>query len=137
MKLKVQQVMDAYMALASIAGRQAAMPQKGKYRVARLESKLRDEFRVASERRDDMIKAYDHKAKVQRGDQEVEDFTVPDDKLAEFHEKWKEIADQEIEVDVQPIPLGQLDLGNDHDGAVSVQELIALGPLVADDEEGK
>jgi hypothetical protein len=55
---------------------------------------------------------------------------VPPDKAAEFAEAWKEIGDEEIEVDVQPISLACLDLGDSADGSILAHELVTLGDLV-------
>jgi hypothetical protein len=122
-KLKVQQVIDAFMALASIVASGKPMPQKGKYRLARLHAKLRPEFETANAARDDLIKSYGWK-------NEAGVDAVPIEQADDFAAKWKEIADQEIEVEVQPVPLVQLDMGDNTDGPLSVQQLIALGDLV-------
>ena len=55
---------------------------------------------------------------------------VPLDKMPEFTAAWKEIGDGEIEVEVEPIPLAYLDLGEGVDGCVEASELITLGELV-------
>lgn len=151
MKLKVQQVFDATLTLSQIirdqngvprADGSAAVPrpmsQKGKYRIARLHAKLLPEYTVANERRDAMIKAYGYHPPVPAaGDEGAKamvpspEFGVPDDKLAEFNAAWKEIAEQEIDLDVEPIPLAMLDLGDTTDGSIQAAELILLGDLVA------
>lgn len=149
MKLKVQQVFDATLTLSQIIRDQNGVPradgttaiprpmsQKGKYRLARMHAKLLPEYTVANERRDAMIKAYDHHPMVPANDGAEgmvtsPEFRVPDDKLPEFNAAWGEIAEQEIELDVEPIPLAMLDLGDTTDGSIQAAELILLGDLVA------
>lgn len=146
MKLKVQHVMDATLVISKIIRDARAMPQKGKYRLARMHAKLLPEFLTINERRDAMIRAYDTRMKVpdpnysnhldplNKGVPMIDgpEFTVPDDKSDEFNAAWKEIADEEIDVNVEPIPLAQLDLGASQDGSIEAGELITLGDLVKD-----
>lgn len=136
MKLTVQQVMDVTLVISQILRDQNGnprddgsvvprpMPQKGRYRLTRMHTKLTPEFKTINEQRDELIKAYDHK--------EGENYAVPVDKMAEFTEAWKKIADEEIEVDVEPIPFDQLDLGNNVDGCLTPQELFILAPVIKD-----
>lgn len=134
MKLKVQQLMDATLVVSQIIREKRPLPQKGSYWVARLHTKLLPEFNTASARRDEMITAYDHKETVKGAEGEpdvvADQFSVPLDKMPEFNAAWKEIADEEIEVDVQPIPLGYLDLGESVQGSIAASELVTLGDLV-------
>lgn len=144
MKLKVQRLMDATLALTSIINAQRHMPQLGKYRIARLHAKLLPEFKVIDARRDEMIKAYGrpqmrvvpdaiHGADEPPPMEPVEgQWQVPPDKMPEFIEAWKVIGDEEIEVDVQPVPVSCLSMGDDIDGAIDAHELIALGDLVTE-----
>ncbi len=136
MKLTLQHVMDATLTLSQVIREQRPMTQKGKYRLARMHAKLLPEFNTINETRDGMIKAYDTHATNKSVDPatgivieiETPEWKVPDDKLAEFNEAWKKIAAEEIEVDVEPIPLAYLDLGGD--GSIQANEFIALGDLV-------
>jgi len=136
MKLKASLVYAAALIVAQIIRENRPMPQKGKYRLARLHAKLLPEFNVLNERRDEMIKAYDHFAEIKDKDGAVmakaEQNSVPEDKMAEFTAAWEEIANQEIEVEVEPIPLSQLDLGDNVDGSITGAELAGLGDLVTD-----
>lgn len=125
MKLKAQQVFDATLCLAAVIRENRPMPQKGAYRLARLHSKLLPEFNVLSEKRDQLISSYDWK-----NDDGV--LAVPPEKETEFFARWKEIAEEELEVAVEPVPLAQLDLGDAVAGSVTAAELIVLGDLVAD-----
>lgn len=143
MKLKVQHVMDATLVITQIIREKRPMPQKGKYRLARIHDKLLPEFNTASAQRDDLIKAYDfHQKIIEPGSLVVEghapvlidgpEFTVPPDKMEEFTAAWAKIAEEEIEIAVEPIPLAQLDMGDGVVGAIEAGELIVLGDLVTE-----
>lgn len=131
MKLKVQHVMDATLVVAQIIRENRPMPQKGKFRLARLHTRLLPEFNVANTRRDEMIAAYEHHEPVEDGVPSPQ-FSVPLDKMPEFNAAWAEIGGEEIEVDVEPVPLSCLDLGDGSDGAITAHELITLGDLVTE-----
>lgn len=134
MKLTAGRVFDVLPAITQIINEDRPMPQKGKYRLARLYSKLLPEFEVIAKQRDALIRAYDSPQMMSDNGVLVPtgEFTVPFDKLAEFNLSWAEIAKEEIDVDIQPIPFAHLDLGDDRNGALSAAELIALGDLVAE-----
>lgn len=140
MKLKVQQVMDAVLVLAQIINEQRAMPQLGKYRLARMHARLLPEFKVMDAKRDEMIKAYGNpQTKVENlANGEVlitpieGQWQVPPEHMPEFIAAWKEIGDAEIEVDVLPIPLSALTLPAGGDGAIEASELITLGELISE-----
>ena len=158
MKLKVQHLMDATLILAQIVQENRLMPQKGKYRIARMHAKFMPEALLIHNRRDDMIRAYDTKQVIPNPEYEMlgeegrkaiidsgfidklppatietGEYTVPEDKLPEFNAAWSEMAAQEIEIDVQPIPLDQLCFDNrDIDGGIMAQEILILGDLIAE-----
>jgi len=143
MKMSVQQVLDSTVTLTNIINRAPAMPIKGKYRLARMHAKLLPEFNLANAKRDEMIMAYDFhpmetvSAATKDEPMAIEvrtsdKFAVPPDKVAEFASAWAEIGSEEIDVDVTPIPLAQLDMGDDANGAIEAHELIVLGDLVAE-----
>lgn len=139
MKLTVQQTMDAVLVISQIIREQRPMPQRGKYRLARMHAKLLPEFQTINAQRDDLIKAYNHHETIKNKDpatgaeSEVinQEFSVPLDKMGEFTEAWKKIGGEEIDIDIEPIPLSQLDLGDNADGSIQASELITLGDLVA------
>lgn len=138
MKLKVQQVFDACMVLSMIIREARPMPQKGAYRLARLHAKLLPEFTTIANQRDALIMAYDYKAKPKDAtgktiEDAPEQNMVPDDKAAEFAEAWNKIGEEEIEIDAEPVPLEQLDLGPDKPAVITASELITLGDLVKGD----
>ncbi len=142
MKLKVQHVMDAMLTVTNIINRQCAMPQRGKYLLARMHTKLLPEFKVLDARRDEMIKAYGEQQMREEADPEtglpvkvpVEgEWQVPADKMAEYTAAWKLVGDEEIDVDVQPLPLRALSLPDGSDGMIEAAELITLGELVYDE----
>jgi hypothetical protein len=127
MKLTVQQVFVANQILVGIINANRPMPTKGAYRIARLHAKLQVELKPISDKRDEIIKSYGYQGVpdgAPEGFQPVD--MVPPDKAAEFELKWREIADEEIEVDVQPIPLSQLSLGDDEESPISAGELFML-----------
>lgn len=155
MKLKVQHLMDATMVISTIIREDRSLPQKGKYRLARMHPKLNKEFLIINAQRDEMIKAYNFHAMVQNPASVMPDemrtaiaesgniaklpskmiespeFSVPEDKVAEFMAAWQEIADQEIEIEIEPIPLDQLCFPGDlADGSITAHEFIVLGDLV-------
>lgn len=140
MKLTLQNVYGATIVLAAIISEQRAMPQRGKYLIARLHAKLLPEFNLIDARRDELIKAYNTPKTKTETNPETGDVTVtpvdgwqvPADKMSEFAAAWKALGDEEIEVDVQPIPLLTLSLPNGSDGAIEANELITLGDLVSD-----
>ena len=115
------------------------MPQKGKYRLARMHAKLLPEFTTINKQRDDMIMAYDahvmnvvHNEDGTMASVESPEYCVPEGKMDEFTAAWRQIGEQEIEVDIEPISLEQLDLGGHEDGAISAVDLITLGDLVTE-----
>ena len=157
MKLKVQHLMDATLVISTIIREDRNLPQKGKYRLARMHPKLNKEFLLVNAQRDEMIKAYDHREMVPNPAGAIPDevradiaasgnihqlapkmiespeWSVPADKIAEFMAAWQEIADQEIEVDVEPLPLDQLCFPGDlADGSIAAHEFIVLGGLVVE-----
>ena len=143
MKLKVQHVFEASPVIQAIANENRPMPQVGKFRLARMLSKLWPEHQVVVARRDAMIMAYDHRA--QRVDDNgallfnpdgspliADQSSVPPDKAQEFLAAWAEIGAEEIEVAVEPIPLSCLDMGDNADGSIAAYELVLLGDLVTE-----
>ena len=126
MKLKVQQVFDACLVLSEIIRDKRPTPQKGAYRLARLHAKLLPEFTTIATKRDELITAFGHK------EPGADSFSVPTDKMAAFLDDWKKVAEEEIEVDIEPIPLAQLDFGDNSPGTINASELVTLGPLVAE-----
>lgn len=117
MMLKVQTVFDATQVLATIINENRHMPTKGKYRVARMHAKLFPEFTTANDQRSEKILSYEHR-------NEADQPSVPDDKMPEFIAWWKEVASEEIEVNVEPIPIDLLD-------NISYAEFQTLAELVA------
>lgn len=147
MQLTGQQVFDATQVLWRIMNEKRALPQKGAYRVARMHSKLAPEFDLLNAQRTAMIIAYGYKRPMLRGvrltEAELEGLkdhadggevfmqdAVPDDKMEEFSAKWDELAKMELKIEVQPIPIDQLSLGDDQEGSISIEEFKILGDLV-------
>lgn len=152
MKLKVQHLMDSMLLISEIIRDNRPMPQKGKYRLSRMHAKFLPEFERINLARNEMIKSYDtpqmipnpaYKGKlIEVGNAELAsiepqfiksptEFMVPAEKLEEFTKKWMDFAAEEIEVDVEPIPLEQLCLSdNSVDGSITAHEFSVLGDLV-------
>ncbi len=137
MQFTVQKMIDTTLVVAQIIREGRPMPQKGKYRLARLHAKLYPEYEVATKRRDEMIKAYETHQQVPatppaEGMVDGPEWIVPDDKLEDFNAAWKVISEEVIDIDVQPIPLAYLDRGDTVDGAISAAEITILGDLVTE-----
>lgn len=131
MKLTMGQVRRAYIAVMEIAKNDRAMPDKGKYRVARLAALLKGEFEASEKARHDLIKSYG-KATEDGG------AMVPPEKIGDYGERWLALEAVEVDVAVRAIPLSQIFMPAGEKDApavnpVSVGELIGLGPLVEDD----
>jgi hypothetical protein len=124
-RLTVQRVWDMTLVVSAIIRDRRAMPQRGKYHLARLHAKLLPEFTLAAGRRDELIAVYQHKAEGESV------WSVPADRLEDYVAAWKEIAGIEIDVDVQPFALADLDLPG-LNGAIEAAEIVILGDLVMD-----
>ena len=133
MKLKLGHILQATEVVVSIINANRPLPQKGAYRIARLYAKLKPEYDLIAARRNSMIEAYAYKAMIPAGDEagqeevEAPNFSVPPDKMAEFTKAWADIAAEEIEVAVEPIPLDQL---GDGSSGITAAELVMLDELV-------
>lgn len=121
MKLTLQQVFDATPIIATIIREQRKLPLKGSYRLARMHKKLAAELEPIAAKYDALLA--EHATPIEG---EPGRYTV----TPAFVEAWTEFAKDEIEVDVEPVPLAQLDLGDDEAGTISAAELITLGDLV-------
>ena len=133
MKLKVQQIMDATLVVSRIIREDRPLPIRGKYLLARMHAKLLPEFTTIDTQRDGLITTYDHHPMTAGPDgvlEESKEFSVPEDKMPEFTALWKEIADQEVDIDLTPIPLAALDLGGE--SSIEAHELIVLGDLISE-----
>ena len=123
MKLKVSALFSAYLVLTAIINEKRELPSIGQYRVARMHDKLESEFNVASASRDELITKF--------GTEKDGAFSIypPDAGWKEFAEAWDKVAAEEIEIEVQPIPLSSL--GNSSNG-VTAYEFKVLGDLVSE-----
>ena len=138
LKLKVDHVYQATQTVIAIINENRAMPQKASYRLARLYAKLKPEFDLIAARRDAMIEAYNHKAldPIQvEGEppRYAENYSVPPDKIGEWKKAWTDMGDEEIDIEVDPLPLEQFDRGDAAPSVLTAGELIALGDLVKGD----
>lgn len=132
MLLKIQNVMDATLLISLIIRERRAMPQIGKYKLARMHAKLLPEFVAINESRDEMIKSYGYHQTVtdeQGAVTETAEWAVPNEKVDEFNAAWLELAQQEITIDIDPISIADVDLGPGTDGPIEASEFIAFGAL--------
>lgn len=143
MRLKVQRVFDVTQTLAKIINDRRPLPTKGVYRVTRMHAKLFPEFETINNQRTEKIASYDHLAWVtpqgaiiSEAEAAMANATqqpaVPDDKMPEFAAWWREIADVDLEVNIDPIPVDQLCIDGAESG-ITFAEFAALGDLVRDD----
>lgn len=132
MLMKAARVWDATIALWTIMQEKRQMPQRGKFLVARMHAKLLPEFKLLNETRDSMISAYDHTVSVPNGGPDEEGtptfdtkIAVPEDKVPEFNEIWGKLILTEIDVDVSPISISDLD-------NIEAIEISLLGELLTE-----
>lgn len=138
MKLTVGHVYQATEMVTKIINENRPLSQKGAYRFARLYSKLKPEYDTIAARRNAMIEAYGHHEMVtaknmETGEDvqtEAQAFSVPMNLMPEFIKAWAEVAGEEIDVDVEPIPLDQISAPHSDVAVVSAGELIILDELV-------
>lgn len=141
MKIKLGLVLQASETVTTIINQNRALSQKGAYRIARMYAKLKPEYDLIAARRNAMIEAYGHHAMVpppktkedplgQGAFVPAEGFSVPLDKMPEFVKAWADVAAEEIEIEIEPLPLDQLCPAGSEIAVVSAAELIALDSLV-------
>lgn len=126
MKLTAQQVFDVTPVLTAIINEKRPMPLKGAYRLARMHARLAPEFNVVAAQRDAIIVA------LLPPDVNTVGASVPLERMPEFNEQWGAIASEIVDVEVEPIPLALLDLGDTVAGSLSAADLVALGELVTE-----
>lgn len=143
MRLTGQKVFDATQVLALIINEKRPMPTKGIYRVTRMHAVLFPEFSLLNDQRTAKIVSYGYKQATLDGTVVPPDSAeavmanvvmqdaVPDDKMPEFIDWWKELASVEMDVNVEPIPIDQLSLGDAVEGSINYAEFAVLDNLVA------
>lgn len=139
MKLTVQQIIDVTLVVSQIIREQRPMPQRGKFRLARMHMKLLPEFNTINGQRDAMITAYGvHQTKSTTDPEtgavvteETPEWIVPPEHMDEFTAAWSKISSEEIDIDLQPLVLADIDNG-DANGSIETSELITLGELIAE-----
>ena len=127
MKLKASQVLNATTILAAIINENRPLPQKGKYRIGRMHAKLFAEWEQLEVRRKAIVEQHQEEVPPAA---EGEPATTRTSAAGEA--EWKDILEQEIEVNVEPVPLSCLDMGDAVNGSVSANELQMLGDLVTE-----
>lgn len=154
MKIKAGKLWEAMPILTRIINEKRPMPQAGKFRIARMHAKLHPEFVTINEQRDELIKVYDHHPQVFKDPElaqavalgipiaipadaekvDSSEFSVPDDKLVEFNEKWGAVANEDIDINVMPIPIEMLSPVAAENGSIEALEIALLGDLLTDME---
>lgn len=141
MKLKVSRLYEATPVITAIVNENRRLPGKGKYRMARLFAKLAPEYNIVHQRRLEIIQAYDsHPPLLDKDSAEQKDaedkvildmnsWIVPPEHMAEFRKQWEEIASEEIDVEIEPVPMDQL-CADGSEGAITATEYVHLGELV-------
>lgn len=124
MKLTLKQVFEATPVVTAIINEQRKLPLKGSYRLARMHKKLVSEVEPIAAKYDAMLAEHCPPIEGEAGR-----YTV----TPEFVAAWTEFSKDEIDVDIEPIPLSQLSLGDDTAGSIRTDELIVLGDLVRED----
>lgn len=125
MDMTVGQIFDRTLTLTAIINEKRPMPQRGKFLLARLHAKLLPEFNIAAVERDKLIEEYGHR------EPDTDQMSVPVEKMPEFAEKWKVIADMVVDVDVKPIALADLELVGTN-GGIEAHEMVTLGELISE-----
>lgn len=131
MKLKAGQVHDAMVALIAIIRRPRKLPQTAKYRIARMHSALEKEFQLLEEERAKLVKELGHEVFADAENTQSQGWQIEQntDNFKLYTDRWNEMRNQELEVNVQPITLASL--GNDESGIES-DEFKLLGELITE-----
>lgn len=143
MKMTIEQLMTRMAIVTTLINENRPMPLKGRYRLTRLHAKMLPEYNVVDAQRSEMIRAFDYHEPTMGKDESgemvevghAEAFSVPPDKMkGEWAKQWAEFASEEIEIEgIQPIPLSQIDLGENVNASISATEIWQLGDLIAED----
>ena len=136
MKTTVGRICDAMNALTMIGNRSTmAIPNKGRYAIARLRTKLQSEFETIQKTRDAMIEKIGVAQMANPGEGQppvpTGNFIIPPEKSREWDLAWKEFASTEIEIEVNPIKTEQLQADeNSSTGGLEAGELMLLGEFI-------
>ena len=150
LKIKVRTIFEATPILKLISDQRRPMSQAGKFRVARMHAVLLPEYLAIVKERDAIIEPYGYHPMIPKdlsmramaaagmpvpeGTEmiEAEYFAVPPDKIADWNEKWNEMADEEVEVNINPIPISMLSPAGAENGSIEISEIASLDELVTD-----
>ena len=128
MKITAERVVSAYEILLKgmreQQERQAKLPVKAAYRIARLVALLEPEYLTLQKARLEIVKRLGEELKAKPGTWQV----LPENVQA-FQAEWGEITKEEIEVPCDPIPLSQMGDGS----FFTIGEMFMLGNLVVDE----
>lgn len=126
MKIKVRQMLEANQAALEIS--RDKLPARASYWVARLLAKLRSEVEIAEGKRVELVKKHGEERKDKEG--KVVGFLVPPAKMEEFRREYEPIAEDSIDIEIQPLNIGVFD-----GASIAPQHLMALEPLLVDPQE--
>lgn len=134
MKMTGRALYDAVVTLAAIINRPRNLPQTAKYRLARMHQRLLPDYTLLEDERVKLIRelgepVYLDEAKTQP----TEQWRIPDENTAamtEYRMRWNTLLNEEIDVNVLPIPLAAL--GNETNG-IEADEFVRLGDLVSEE----
>lgn len=147
MRLKAEHVYEAMLVISQIIRDQRPMPLRGKFLLARMHSQLLSDFNVIAMQHDDTVRVCGVRRKIPDPtfngfkidpmSQSVPmidgpDFIILPECRAAWEVLWRPIADELIDVNVQPIPIGALSLGDGVDGTIQANELSILGELITE-----
>jgi hypothetical protein len=153
MKLKTANVIQSAAILTAIINSDRPLPTKGKYRVTRMQKVLAKEAALLEEQRSNLVKKMGEEIFEGEGEKRTsKGWQVSLDKMPEFVKEWESILGSEIDVQVEPIPLSQLDTGGvvemevietAEDGSkkkvkkmvdpITISEIALLGDLISDE----
>lgn len=133
MKLKAGMIVDAFAVITTIINEQRVLPAKVAYRLARQHDKLEREANAVKAHHDALVRELGEETfhEVGEGDAMVRISTghkVMDANMEQFTKQWAEIAAEEIDVDIVPLPLDMLG----DNTAIHANEFKLLGPLVSE-----
>jgi len=138
MKVKVGIILQAQSVLKKIIEEKRPLPTKGKYRIVRLFETLTKEADIIEGQRVVLIKQFG----IVNSDNS---WQVEARNVERFQAEWNKILEDEIDVNIQPIPLSYLEapaqveiVGDDGIrkmiDPISLDELLFLGPLVMEEQ---
>lgn len=137
MKIKAGLVKQAFETLDTLIKERRPLPSKAKFRLTNLFTSLEQYARSIEMSRVDLVKKYGYE--IFDANKFSTGWEVHTEKIGEYQREWLVIAEDEIEVICQPIPLSFLESPAlvEQDGKmvdpITMQEFLALGVFIAED----